>query len=391
MRGPSANGPKPPGVTRVLIQGDSITWGQGVSDWTQVYPARLLEKLRETGTYDMTVLAKPGEGIDGHLVRLAQVDEQLAPDVIIYQWFVNDVVLYPWFLSYLETGGRPWFDQRWRQWRYHETARTHSFLYWLLYRRASAIIGSRLYADYARHIAKDGSPRWQLFRTRFHRWATRATAKASRVILLQYPALPFRGEYPLGDVHQRLATAAGASVWSQPASEAAGRIGTTVAALDSPYGVVRRSGAGVEGELAAFHDLPFRRGQHDVTFWLRLKNQVTGAVARVEVSRENENLVERRILANDFAALGEWEAFTLHFDVEGELIEDVSLRVVAQGRGGIEVSSIDLSTDYGIEVVDPIPNLRDLDTWASPFDAHPNAKAHAVLADVLYERLSGSP
>ena len=55
--------------------------------------------------------------------------------------------------------------------------------------------------------------------------------------------------------------------------------------------------------------------------WLRLMNQVTGAVARVEVSRENENLVERRILANDFAALGEWEAFTLHFDVEGELIE----------------------------------------------------------------------
>ena len=45
---------------------------------------------------------------------------------------------------------------------------------------------------------------------------------------------------------------------------------------------------------------------------------------------------------------------------------------------------------YGIEVVDAIPYLRDLDTWASPFDSHPNARAHAVLADVLYERLSGS-
>ncbi len=391
MRGPSANGPKAPGVTRVLVQGDSITWGQGVSDWTQVYPARLLEKLRETGAYDMTVLAKQGEGIDGHLARLEQEGERLAPDVIIYQWFVNDVVLYPWFLNYLEAGGRPWFDQRWRQWRYHETARERSFLYWLLYRRASDIVGSRLYADYARHLARDGSPQWQLFRTQFHRWATRATAKASRVFLLQYPTLPFRGMYPLGDVHQRMATAAGASVWSQPAYAAAGRVGTNAAALDSRYGVVRRSGPGVGGELAAFHDLPFRRGQHEVTFWLRLMNQATGTVARVEVSRENENLVERRILANHFAALGEWEAFTLRFDVEGELIEDVSLRVVAQGRGGIEVSSVDLTTDYGIEVVDAIPYLRDLDTWASPFDAHPNARAHAVLADVLYERLSGTP
>ncbi len=391
MRGPRANGPKPPGVTRVLVQGDSITWGQGVSDWTDVYPARLLEKLQETGAYDMTVLAKQGEGIDGHLARLEQVGEQLAPDVIIYQWFVNDVVLYPWFLSYLETGGRPWFDQTWRQWPYHETAREHSFLYWLLYRRASDIVGSSLYADYARHIATDGSPQWQLFRTQFHRWATRATAKASRVILLQYPTLPFRGEYPLGDVHQRMATAAGASVWSQPAYAAAGRGGTNAAALDSRYGVVRRSRPGVGGELAAFHDLPFGRGQHEVTFWLRLMNQATGAVARVEVRRENENLVERRILANHFAALGEWEAFTLGFDVEGELIEDVSLRVVAQGPGGIEVSSVDLTTDYGIEVVDAIPYLRDLDTWASPFDAHPNANAHAVLADVLYEQLSGAP
>ena len=32
---------------------------------------------------------------------------------------------------------------------------------------------------------------------------------------------------------------------------------------------------------------------------------------------------------------------------------------MASKRGGIEVSSVDLTTGYGIEVVDAIPYLRD--------------------------------
>jgi hypothetical protein len=388
IRGPNAVGPKAAGTTRVLVQGDSITWGQGVSDWTQLYPARLLAKLQETGSYDMTVLAQPGRGIDGHMSLLDQTVEQLAPDVIIYQWFANDVVLYQWFRGHLDTGGRPSFAGRWSQWRYHETVRERSFLYWLIFRRASDIVTSRSYADYARHIAKDGSRPWHYFRTQFHRWATRASAHGRRVVLLQYPVLPALGEYPLADMHQRLATAAGKSVWSQPAHAAEGRVGTNAPAVESRYGAVRRGERGTRGELVSFRDLTFGRGQHQATFWLRSTDRSAGAVARVEVRRRGQTLVAHRVRARDLAPRGEWQPFTVRFGVNEPLVEDISLRVVTLGRGRIEVDRVDVPTDYGIEVVDPMPALQDFDTWASPFDAHPNARAHAVLADILYERLA---
>jgi len=118
--------------------------------------------------------------------------------------------------------------------------------------------------------------------------------------------------------------------------------------------------------------------------------QATGIVGRVEVGRGDQRLADHSIRAVDFAALGEWQAFTARFDVEERLVEDVSLRVMTEGRGRIEVDAVDLPTDYGIEVLDPMPDLQDFDTWASPFDAHPNAKAHAVLADILYERLAST-
>ena len=380
-RGPRADGPKPPGVIRVLIQGDSITWGVGVSDWTQLYPARLLEKLRRRGSHDMAVLAQPGRGIEGHLLQLERVGEQLAPDIIIYQWYAND----------MEVGRRPSFDGRWRQWRYHDAMRRSSFLYWFLdYRASGMVLGSR-YLDYMRYQFTDGSPDWHRFRTQFHRWAMRATANAHRVILLQYPWLPFRGEYPLADIQRQLATAAGPSVWSQPAYAASPGVGTNEPAPDSRYGRVRRGASDVPGKLAAFRDLPFRRGEYDVTFQLRLRDQTAGPVATVEVSQANgERLAARRIRADDFSALNEWHAFTLRFAVEADLIEDVAFRIATLGRGGIDVDTVDLATDYGIELIDLIPYLQDFNTWVSSFDAHPNARAHGVLADVLHEHIAGT-
>ena len=103
--GPNADAARAPGTTRILVQGDSITWGQGVADGTLLYPSRLLAKLREVGSYYMTVQAEPGRAIDEHVLLLDRGVGRLEPDVIIYQWFVNDIVRYEWFRRYQETGG----------------------------------------------------------------------------------------------------------------------------------------------------------------------------------------------------------------------------------------------------------------------------------------------
>lgn len=93
-RGPEPSGPKHSHGTRILIQGDSITWGQGVRNEQQLFTSRLLARLRETNvSVDMAVLARPGREIDGHLQQLKKWGRKLWPDVIIYQWYINDIEL----------------------------------------------------------------------------------------------------------------------------------------------------------------------------------------------------------------------------------------------------------------------------------------------------------
>jgi lysophospholipase L1-like esterase len=46
-RGPEVSGPKYEDGFRILIQGDSITWGQGVKDEGLLYPSLLGQRLRD--------------------------------------------------------------------------------------------------------------------------------------------------------------------------------------------------------------------------------------------------------------------------------------------------------------------------------------------------------
>ena len=50
-----------------------------------------------------------------------------------------------------------------------------------------------------------------------------------------------------------------------------------------------------------------------------------------------------------------------------------------------------LAQGHGIEVVDLAPHLANVSTAASLFDAHPNAQAHAVMAEVLVTQIQTAP
>ncbi|MDH5637953.1 MAG: hypothetical protein OEZ04_05640, partial [Nitrospinota bacterium] len=64
-RGPYSDGPKKPGVQRIMVQGDSITYGVAVTNYKDLYPYKLLGILnRDGGGYDMQVWAGGGMQID---------------------------------------------------------------------------------------------------------------------------------------------------------------------------------------------------------------------------------------------------------------------------------------------------------------------------------------
>lgn len=107
-RGPEVVGPKGENDVRILIQGESITWGQGVKNERSLYSSVLRERWRSISpNVEVAVLAGPGREIDGHLEQLGKWGDEIVPDVIVYQWFINDLEL--------DKSHRPGGDRGWRR------------------------------------------------------------------------------------------------------------------------------------------------------------------------------------------------------------------------------------------------------------------------------------
>ncbi len=205
-RGPEPSGPKHPKSARILIQGDSITWGQGVRNEEQLFSSKLLVRLRETNApVDMAVLARPGREIDEHLQQLKKWGYELQPDVIIYQWYINDMEL--------ETKYRPRRDRPWRYpWFLHSVLLKSSYLWFFLDFSLDTLLPSAIlpYESYISSHFKEGSAGWLLFERYFSDWAMLAKELTPRVIVALYPHMSLKGGAPpvirpeIVDIHTRM-------------------------------------------------------------------------------------------------------------------------------------------------------------------------------------------
>ena len=94
FRGAELPGAKPPGTFRIVVLGDSFTWGFGVRE-RQAYPARLARLLsRRTGgapRVEVVNLGLPGAGPLDYLHHLDHTAVALEPDLIVVGLFANDV------------------------------------------------------------------------------------------------------------------------------------------------------------------------------------------------------------------------------------------------------------------------------------------------------------
>lgn len=86
-------GEKQEGVYRVVVIGDSLAWGQGVLPYTSRFPElteKLLHQQAAGRQIEIFNLGFPGRNLNHHMVKLQTVFD-LAPDFVLYQWYVNDV------------------------------------------------------------------------------------------------------------------------------------------------------------------------------------------------------------------------------------------------------------------------------------------------------------
>src|SRR3954471_15930190 len=78
--------PKSPDRYRIVVVGDSFTWGQGI-ERAERFSDRLGQRLGDR--YEVFNFGIPGDNMPEHLTRLAQALE-VSPDFVLLQIYIND-------------------------------------------------------------------------------------------------------------------------------------------------------------------------------------------------------------------------------------------------------------------------------------------------------------
>jgi hypothetical protein len=376
LRGRRDVGPKIPGVPRIMIVGDSLTYGLGVRDWHDSWPERLAVALEQSGRrHEVAVFATPGADMPHHVQTMREWARRAQPDIVIYQWYINDIEA----ISH-----RPDPTMFWERSRWHPRLRSASYLYYVLDYRLALLL-QRLDQRYLRYLRDDFAPgtlEWTEFEREFHEFALRA-GTASRRLLLLFPYVPFRGRYPLQALHDRMRVLAAPHVIRIPPSawrRAAGRLssaangpGQLVHAVDS------RTGLDVETS-----DYVLKPGPLDVVIGM-LSGRNTKCGGGVE-ARDPAN---RAVLSAAPVAIGRETSRDMHvrLEIPGDAARRVSVRVTLAAGGECSLTSIAIPVGDDFEVIDMTDRLNDFDTHASSFDAHPNERAHQVIAETVLKAL----
>ena len=373
-------GPKTSEVPRVMVIGDSITYGLGVRDWHATWPELVAATLEQAGRrHEFAVLAVPGNDMPQHRDMMRLWHQAVQPDVLIYQWYANDIEA----ISH-----RPADEVAWHRYSWHAPLRARSYLYYLLDHRLARVAGDphRSYESYLRTEFAPGTVEWAEFEREFHEFAMLAQS-ASRRILMLYPQVPFRGMYPLQTLHDRMRTIAGPHSLEIPPM-AWIRARPLVQSPGAPHGHVVMMTAGSESPIVQTHDYLLAPGRLEVT--LSIAVQANGRdLGRVQiVDSANGQVVASAPLTRDPGDPA--DKLTVGLFIAGEEPRPLAVQVYSYGRAAWALANITIPVDYGFEVLDLTPRLNTFNTHTSSFDAHPNERAHRVMADAVYAALSAA-
>ena len=120
---------KPAGTLRILVLGDSVTFGHGTrSDTT--YPYLLEQRLREWKPevkWEVWNLGVPGYATSQELAYLQRVGERYAPDLVIVGFYQNDLTgneraQLPSVMRRLRAGIQGWMQQRLYSYEFYKRA-----------------------------------------------------------------------------------------------------------------------------------------------------------------------------------------------------------------------------------------------------------------------------
>jgi hypothetical protein len=370
-------GRKTAGVPRVMVVGDSVTYGLGIKDWMKTWPELLARRLEVEGRpHEFAVLALPGNDMPQHLESMRRWRSEVNPDVLIYQWYVNDIEA----ISHRPSGEPSWRLQAW-----HGALSKYSYLYFVFDHRLGQFFSRphRGYVDYLRSEFRPGTLEWTEFEREFHEFATLAGAIPKRVLML-YPQVPYRGPYPLQELHRRMTDLATAHVLEIPPNTWVRAAGTLKRREATRWGEVVFAN-GESGLDVETRDYLFVPGSAELVLSADLLSREPCAGTVELFAVPTKDVVA--LVPFDFARTAGPAEVTVRLTVPGRRLSRLAIRVTAHSNGHCGLANLKMRVDYGFNVVDLTERLNTFNTHVSTFDAHPNERAHEVLAEAAYTAL----
>lgn len=204
---------KPSGVYRIVVMGDSLTFGQGIREderFTNLIQAR----LDKTGlAFEILNIGKMGAQTYHELNLFYKLTEEMEMDFVLLQWFVNDFEGYDY-------SHRPAPVNLFPRRKAHERYRRHSVLYFVLntwWHRLQSWVGTvDTYADYmVERFGAPDSPHSQPALDDLGAFVRIAQRNDIPVGIVLFPVLTpeLASDYPFDSMHEQvLAVCAGQAI-----------------------------------------------------------------------------------------------------------------------------------------------------------------------------------
>jgi hypothetical protein len=225
---------------------------------------------------------------------------------------------------------------------------------------------------------------WAEFERQFHEFATRAAQATPRRIMALYPQVPFRGEYPLRALHERMRLLAGAHKLEIPPAAWSRSGGTLTPDARRPRSQVFSVPDGAEAAIET-NEYVFPSGPLNVDLLLAAADTASPHYPRIALeivdAASSATLIHAEAQASGVEAQS-----TVRFSVllPGQGLQRIRLRVRSSGQPAWRLADIRVPVNYAFEVLDLTDTLNAFPTHASAFDAHPNEAAQRAMAEALY-------
>jgi len=192
------------GVYRIAVIGDSFTFGNGIDNFSGIYP-RLLQKMLDEhygeGKFEVLIFAKPGYSTLDELKVLQDEVINYDPDLIILGYYINDAE---------GTGSRIGFENLFFQhftypYEIGSYLYTHSYFYYFMESRMKnvlTILGLNFgsYTSYTHHLYSESNPFYSEANLLFSDFVNGSHSMGADVLVAMIPLFNSFDDYPFFDV-----------------------------------------------------------------------------------------------------------------------------------------------------------------------------------------------